>query len=154
MKVRMVGALVCLSVLVINCNKFVKTPPVNPPQQPSSQSNLPEKPEYLKELNKELERYPDIVRKLQVIYDQASEYHARNNILAARQVYEEGVDMIFDYEEDDDHIKYPEYLVLKEKILQDFQIILRKEGFEINETSTDILQQEIDILRVIIDAER
>ena len=73
MKVRMVGTLVCLFVLVINCNKFVKNPPVNPPQQPPSQSNLPEKPEYLNKLNKELERYPDIVRKLQVIYDQASE---------------------------------------------------------------------------------
>ena len=155
MKIRIIGTIVCLSVLVFSCNKFVKSPPISStepslPQTPSSY----ERPEYIVELERELEQVPDIVQKLQIIYERASDFHSEGNILAARQIFEEGVDLIFAYEENEENVKYPEYLRLKDKILSDFQVILRKEGFEINETSTNILQQEIDILKGIIETER
>ena len=155
MKTRIIGTIVCLSVLVFSCNKFIKSPPISStepslPQTPSSY----ERPEYIVELERELEQVPDIVQKLQIIYERASGFHSEGNILAARQIFEEGVDLIFAYEENEENVKYPEYLRLKDKILSDFQVILRKEGFEINETSTNILQQEIDILKGIIETER
>ena len=67
--------------------------------------------------------------------------------------FEEGLDIIAEYEEDENHIKYPEYIKIKNNILKNFREVLRMEGFEINETDSDILQQEIDILRVMQNAE-
>jgi len=156
MKIRGMIWMLCLFSLIFNCKKqAANVPPINSTQPRALGAEWSyEKPAHLTELDKELQNQPDIVQKLVIMDKKASDFYNKGNLLAARQIYEEAYDIIIEYEDDEKNVPSPEYIKIKNKILKDFREVLSKEGFEINETSIDILQQETIILQEILNAER
>jgi len=104
--------------------------------------------------SKEQQNVLPIVAQLQMRDTTASELVIKGDFLAARQVYEEAYDIIAEYEDNEKNPITPEYTKIKEKILFDWGEVLKKEGFQINTTSSNLLQQELKILQDIIDDER
>ena len=156
MKVRGIIVMLCLFSLLFYCKKqTANVPPINS-TQPKPPAELPyEKPAHLAELDKELRVLgTNIVQKLIIIDNKATEFQKAGDPLAVRQVYEEAYDIITEYEDDENNVQSQEYITIKDKILKNWGEILQKEGFEINVTSTDIQQQETTILQEILNAER
>ena len=154
MTIRMLFGVLCCCTISLTCGKQItREQSDRPPQsgQDSSQKSTQTTYSDPKTLANHLQ--PEIVRTIQAIDASAWNYYLQGNLLESRRFFEEGLDIIAEYEEDENHIKYPEYIKIKNNILKNFREVLRMESFEINETDSDILQQEIDILRVMQNAE-
>lgn len=157
MKIRGIIGMLCLFFILFNCKKqTANVPPINATQPQTLGAEWSyEKPAHLTELDKELRFLgANIVQILIIIDTKAVDFQEKGNLLAARDIYAEAIDIMTEFEDDKKNELSQEYITIKNKILKDFREVLSKEGFEISETSIDIFQQEKNVLQEILNAER
>ncbi len=155
MNIRVLAGLLIILTVSTSCTKHIAETSPNPPTQTTQKASpkrIPPTNNFPDNLAVNLQ--PEIVRILQAMDASAWDFYVQGNLLESRRLFEEALDIIADYEEDENYIRYPEYINSKNSILRNFREVLRREGFDINDTDSDILQQEIEILRVIQNAER
>ncbi|MCP4725826.1 MAG: LysM peptidoglycan-binding domain-containing protein [bacterium] len=139
----------CLMLSVFGCtSKLSKVPPtqttpVPEPTNPVEGSTL-QKEITVRDVYPGYDSYTEIVQILTKMDFDAEEYIRQDNYIAAQQVYEEALDLITEYEEDnEDNSK--EYSDIVNRIRVSYREFLRQEGIEINETSMEILLDDIDL---------
>ncbi len=138
----------CLLFSVFGCTpRLSKVPPtqnspVPEPSDPAAET-AQIKEITVRDLNPEYDSYTEIVQILTRMNFDAGRYIEQDNYIAAQQVFEEALDLITEYEEDneDDSV---EYIGIVSRIRNNYREFLKQEGVEINETSMEILLEDID----------